>query len=281
MNPVARTLQTIAAIQGETRERHLHSASTYSTEPVHSQSLSASSLSIGRDRRTAPSAKSKSDCGLEQRVEAPPTAQAKTSAPEAALAREIRIDKRDRVIVAPARDITRHAMIIITSALLFALVLYFGWIGGFNSDFFTIKPASLPVEKRAADLPDAAKSDRLALQGSSANSTVGSAHEISKRGVQTTDPLLTKQGKRGPQAAAVEHTKVPPKPAPVPETRPTTIEGWTLLEVKGGMAVLEGPNGTWRATRGDTVPGVGKIDSIVRWGSRWIVATSKGLISTR
>ena len=102
MNPVTTALQTIAAIQGETRERHVDAASRYSTEPVHSQSLSASSLSIGRDRRTAASAKGKSDCGLGQRVEVPPTAQAKTSAPEAALAREIRIDKRDRVVVAPA-----------------------------------------------------------------------------------------------------------------------------------------------------------------------------------
>ena len=115
MNPVTTALQTIAAIQGETRERYVDAASRYSTEPVHSQSLSASSLSIGRDRRTAASAKSKSDCGLGQRVEVPPTAQAKTSEPEAALAREIRIDKRDRVIAAPARDITRHAMIIITA----------------------------------------------------------------------------------------------------------------------------------------------------------------------
>src|SRR4029453_6702911 len=105
MNPVARTLQAIAAIQGETRERHVDAASTYSTEPVHSQSLSARSPSIGSDRRTAPFAKSQTDCGLAQRVEAPPTAQAKTAAPGAALAREIRIDKRDRVIAAPARDI--------------------------------------------------------------------------------------------------------------------------------------------------------------------------------
>jgi hypothetical protein len=28
------------------------------------------------------------------------------------------------------------------------------------------------------------------------------------------------------------------------------------------------------------VPGVGKVDSIVRWGNRWIVATTRGLIST-
>jgi len=34
------------------------------------------------------------------------------------------------------------------------------------------------------------------------------------------------------------------------------------------------------AKRGDTVPGVGRIDSIVRWGNRWIVATASGLIAT-
>lgn len=65
-----------------------------------------------------------------------------------------------------------------------------------------------------------------------------------------------------------------------PETRPTTIEGWTVLDVRGGTAVLGGPDGVRMATRGDTVPGIGRIDSIVRWGNRWIVATASGLIST-
>jgi hypothetical protein len=67
---------------------------------------------------------------------------------------------------------------------------------------------------------------------------------------------------------------------PAPETRPTTIEGWTVLDVRGGTAVLEGPDGVRIATRGDTVPGIGRIDSIVRWGNRWIVATASGLIAT-
>jgi hypothetical protein len=71
-----------------------------------------------------------------------------------------------------------------------------------------------------------------------------------------------------------------PKLSPVPETRPTTIPGWMLREVVNGTAVLQGPNGILRVTRGDTVPGVGRVDSIVRWGNRWIVATSRGLIST-
>jgi hypothetical protein len=74
------------------------------------------------------------------------------------------------------------------------------------------------------------------------------------------------------------HSQV--KRIPVPETRLTTIEGWMLREVTSGKAVLEGPNGIWTAKRGDTVPGVGRVESIVLWGARWIVATSSGLLST-
>jgi hypothetical protein len=70
------------------------------------------------------------------------------------------------------------------------------------------------------------------------------------------------------------------KLTPSPETRPTTIAGWTVRDVTNGTAVLEGPGGVRRATRGDMVPGVGRIESIVRWGNRWLVATSSGLIST-
>ncbi len=71
-----------------------------------------------------------------------------------------------------------------------------------------------------------------------------------------------------------------PDPMPFPETKPTTIEGWIVRDVSGGTAVLEGPDGAWRAARGDTVPHVGTVELIVRWGDRWIVVTSSGLIST-
>jgi hypothetical protein len=69
-------------------------------------------------------------------------------------------------------------------------------------------------------------------------------------------------------------------PMPVAETRWTTVEGWMLRTVNNGAAVLEGPNGILTARQGDTVPGIGRVESIVRWGERWIVATSRGLIST-
>jgi hypothetical protein len=67
---------------------------------------------------------------------------------------------------------------------------------------------------------------------------------------------------------------------PFPDTRPTTVSGWTLRSVTDGIAVLEGPYGTWKAARGDLVPGLGKVDSIVLWGNRWIVATTRGLVTT-
>ena len=60
------------------------------------------------------------------------------------------------------------------------------------------------------------------------------------------------------------HLQSRTKLIPWPETRPTTIAGWTLRGVTNGTAVLEGPHGTWRAMQGDTVPGVGRVESMVR-----------------
>jgi hypothetical protein len=67
---------------------------------------------------------------------------------------------------------------------------------------------------------------------------------------------------------------------PVPETKPTTIQGWKVREVSGGFASLMGPQGTWRVARGDMVPGLGRVESIVRWGNHWLVSTSHGMIAS-
>ena len=94
---------------------------------------------------------------------------------------------------------------------------------------------------------------------------------------------MSQQSARASEPAASDfghRPKTLPSPKPFPETRPETIEGWTVRDVSGATAVLEGPDGVWKAMRGDTVPRVGRVESIVRWGSRWIVVTSSGLIST-
>ena len=84
-----------------------------------------------------------------------------------------------------------------------------------------------------------------------------------------------------PKTPSASSDSNPPLPvSPVAETKPTTIAGWTVRDVYGESAVLVGPDHVWTVRTGDTVPGVGRIDTIVRWGNRWIVATTTGLIST-
>ena len=81
--------------------------------------------------------------------------------------------------------------------------------------------------------------------------------------------VLTKMG----------HSAKAASPAGAPQSRPIPLEGWTLREVTNGTAVLEGPTGIWRVTPGDTLPGVGKVESYIRSNGQWVVATSRGLIS--
>jgi hypothetical protein len=59
------------------------------------------------------------------------------------------------------------------------------------------------------------------------------------------------------------------------------IPSWILREVIDGTAILQGPRGIIEVSTGDLIPGVGRVQSIARKGGRWIVATSKGVISAR
>src|SRR5262245_9783969 len=116
----------------------------------------------------------------------------------------------------------------------------------------------------------------------------GRGHKSSNGTAQLTgDPMNTaapvaRQNPASPKAAqaVASQAKSAPRPTPTQDTRATTMPGWTIREVVGSPAVLEGSDGIVRVPRGDTVPGLGRIDSIVRWGNRWIAATSRGLITT-
>jgi len=165
-------------------------------------------------------------------------------------------------------------------AAAFVAVFGLGWAGGANWYGFSIfEAASNPPTQKLTysrpvldpDTKSAAKTEALARKAPSTTGSLGT-HPVpaSSRTVSVV------------QANTNSAALVPPREmmGPVPETRPTTIEGWTVREVRGGTAILAGAGGVWTVTRGDTVPGVGRIDSIVRWGSHWIVATANGLIAT-
>jgi len=159
-----------------------------------------------------------------------------------------------------------------------AVGLCLGWIGGSASwRFFAAAPA--PVQQ--ADASACAREGRCAAAKADREASpkiAGPRARITARGTQQAsanrDVAMTSS------IPAQQQTNIAPRLTPFPETRPTTIEGWAIREVAGSTVVLQGPGGVWRVSQGDSVPGVGRIDSIVRWGSRWIVATTRGLIST-
>jgi hypothetical protein len=214
---------------------------------------------------------------------------------------DIRISDRDRISDSSAIvQGTRAALV--TGAVLGTLGI--GSILGLATHFFE-SPLPVPVEQKVHSSAQVLRSNKQPSFGSpetgreptprvlSADKTVTLTASLplhrldstqsgaQQPSIKTSPATQQNTGSSGPAASGVRRRpKIVPRPMPFPETRPTTIEGWRVRDVIGGTATLEGPNGAWRAARGDTVPGVGRVESIVRWGNRWIVATSSGLIST-
>jgi hypothetical protein len=111
----------------------------------------------------------------------------------------------------------------------------------------------------------------------SSKASLSTAQMIAPTATLAEQHAMTSRAPGAPQG----ELKSGPRLTPVPETRPTTIDGWTVRDVYGGVAVLVGTDRVWTVRPGDYVPRLGRIDSITRWGSRWIVVTTGGLISTR
>ena len=203
---------------------------------------------------------------------------------------EIRVPRRDEFTLAAASAGAPwlHPALV-TGAL--AVALGVGWIAGASSSrFFAPEPPATPIQQASApscahepsqEIACAAKADRQAMAGAAGKAAGPGASGLNRGPERSRSPQLASAGTNKDPLTTNSIAPAAARPVAMPETRPTTIEGWTIREVVGGTVVLDGPSGAWRAAQGDTVPGIGRIDSIVRWGSRWIVATTKGLISTQ
>ena len=184
---------------------------------------------------------------------------------------------RDAVLVVrePFADRAR-AVVLFTAAVVASFAL--GWAGGLNWPQFANEFGLMTIAQNEATAPHMA----------GARST-GRA-EGTRRPAAATDPTVVGTIPKPPVLLPAARP-VNPATSPViamrqpitaaPETRPATIPGWTVVDVRDGTAVLEGPEGIRMAARGDTIPGIGRVDSIVRWGNRWVIATANGLIATQ
>jgi hypothetical protein len=75
-----------------------------------------------------------------------------------------------------------------------------------------------------------------------------------------------------------------PVPAPSPTVAPapsTTVQGWAVRDVYRGVAMLQSRmGGMVEVEPGDVLPGLGRIESIRRQDGRWVVMTSRGMITS-
>jgi hypothetical protein len=193
----------------------------------------------------------------------------------------------DHVLVVrdPFRDRARTS-VLVTAAVVASFGL--GLAGGLNWPQFaglvgveTVALNEAPAPRLAEARP-AAKIDAPRRTAAAADGpvTVGS---ISKPSTLLPGGPRASASHALPASAGPSAATIMARPQPLvaaPETRPTTISGWSVVDVRDGTAVLEGPDGIRMAARGDTIPGVGRVESIVRWGGRWVVATAGGLIAT-
>jgi len=59
------------------------------------------------------------------------------------------------------------------------------------------------------------------------------------------------------------------------------IEGWVVRDVNRGVAVVQGRRfGMIEVQAGDTIPGVGRVDAIRKQDGRWVVVTSRGIVTS-
>jgi hypothetical protein len=64
------------------------------------------------------------------------------------------------------------------------------------------------------------------------------------------------------------------------EAKEGPLEGWVIRAVYQGLALIESRNGRmFEVARGQSVPGLGRVEAIERRGKNWVVVTSKGVIS--
>jgi len=69
--------------------------------------------------------------------------------------------------------------------------------------------------------------------------------------------------------------------APAPPAQLQPLSGWSVRDVYRGIALLQSARtGMMEVEAGDTVPYLGRIESIRRHEGRWVVVTSKGVITS-
>ena len=88
------------------------------------------------------------------------------------------------------------------------------------------------------------------------------------------------RGDGGPQPKEVTGSVAPPPANGQNQAPKSGIEGWVVRDVHRGTALIEGRMGIIEVEQGDLVPGLGRVDAIRKQDGRWVVVTSRGMITS-
>src|SRR5205807_1470137 len=91
---------------------------------------------------------------------------------------------------------------------------------------------------------------------------------------------LERLEKRAEATPAKDVTGSVPTPATSASAAQPVVGGWVVRNVYQGVAFIQGRIGLMEVEPGDVVPGVGRVESIRKQDGRWVVVTSKGIITS-
>lgn len=69
------------------------------------------------------------------------------------------------------------------------------------------------------------------------------------------------------------------EPAPLPQPRPSIVQGWTVREARNGRIWVENRGELYSVAPGAPLPGLGRVETIRRDGDSLVVVTTNGLIT--
>jgi hypothetical protein len=121
------------------------------------------------------------------------------------------------------------------------------------------------LERRAAGMPGIGEST-ASVPGPQARTLAQGPQSLQQQQQQ----LQAQPAAAAPPAQAVADGKA---------SSPPVVDGWVLLRVQGGVALIEGRYGLAEVEAGDNIRGLGRVQEIKRQqDGRWMVVTARGLI---
>ena len=163
-----------------------------------------------------------------------------------------------------------RARTILLSTIALAASFGLGWAGGLNWSEFANRLGVGPIAQNESPLPrpSEAKSGgkvedaprRTASTSDPQTAAPAVVGSIPKPSATSPGGARLSAGSTSPASTTSPGVAIAMRPplAPAPETRPTTISGWRVVDVRDGTAVLEGPDGIRMAAHGDLIPGLGE-----------------------